>query len=74
MVSIQEILKLSIDERILLAETIWDSIVLDERLKSEDLPISEAQKEELLSRLRDFESGKSKTYTWDEVKAFARSK
>ncbi len=74
MVSIQEILKLSINERILLAETIWDSIVLDERLKSEDLPISQAQKEELLSRLRDFESGKSKTYTWEEVKAFARSK
>ena len=72
MVSIQEILKLSINERILLAETIWDSIVLDERLKSEDLPISEAQKEELLSRLRDFESGKSKTYSWEEVKAFIK--
>lgn len=72
MVSIQEILKLSINERILLAETIWDSIVLDERLKSEDLPISEAQKEELLSRLRDFESGKSKTYSWEEVKAFVK--
>jgi len=74
MVSIQEILKLSIPERILLVETIWDSIVLDERLKPEDLPLTEAQKTEILQRLRDYEEGESKTYTWEEVKSFIKSK
>jgi len=62
MINIEEIKKLSIDERIQLAEAIWDSIDQD----TDDL--TDAQKKELERRLDLIESGQVKMYTWDEVK------
>jgi len=61
--SIKEILQLPVAERIELAERIWDS------LKSEDIAITLAQREELDSRIAIDKAGKMLWYSLDEVKA-----
>ncbi len=66
MVDIKEIRKLSVEERILMVEAIWDSIAED---TSDDDFLTEEQKKELERRIELHESGKGKTYTWEEVKA-----
>lgn len=62
MISINEILKLSIAERLSLLEKIWSSI------PSENITLSESQKKELDSRIERVEDGQAKYLTWDEVK------
>lgn len=62
MKGIDEILKLSTAERILLVEKIWDSV------SHENINLTEPQKEELDRRLARFRDGKTKFYTWDESK------
>lgn len=64
MIDINEIKKLSVEERIKLAEAIWDSIDED----SGDWDLTEEQKRELDRRLDLIESGQAKMYTWEEVK------
>jgi putative addiction module component (TIGR02574 family) len=59
---INDILKLSVSERILLIEKIWDSLNTDE------LEISESQKKELDKRLARIKKGETKFYKWDDVK------
>ena len=49
-------------------ELIEDSIDSD----TPDSDFTEDQKHDILKRLEDFERGKSKTITWNEVKSFAR--
>jgi putative addiction module component (TIGR02574 family) len=68
--TIKEIRQLSIEERILMVEAIWDSIAED--TTSEDLRIPEAEKKMLLKRFEDFKSGDQKTYSWDEVVSYAK--
>ena len=70
MVDIKEIRKLSVEERILIVEAIWDSIAED--TTPENLKISEAEKKEVLRRLEDFKSGNQKTYSWEDVKMYAK--
>ncbi len=66
MVDNKEIKLLSVEERILMVEAIWDSIAED----SNDADfLTEEQKKELDRRIDLHESGKGKTYTWEEVKA-----
>lgn len=60
----QEILKLSVAERIQLVEDVWDSIAAT----PEQLSVTEAQKTELDRRRQRFEQGAATTRTWDEVK------
>ena len=60
--SMQEILKLSLAERILIMEKIWDSIEHD------NLQISPAQKQELDKRLERFKKGETKFYSWEDIK------
>lgn len=69
MVDVKEILDLSVAERILLVETIWDSITHD---SSDFLKIPDSHKEEILRRYDDYIAGNQKTYTWEEVKAYAQ--
>ncbi|MBS1486583.1 MAG: addiction module protein [Bacteroidetes bacterium] len=71
MVDIEEIKKLSVEERILMVEEIWDSIAEDTIYKSTN-PIQEEEKMEMLRRLQEFKSGNKKTYTWEEVKMYAK--
>lgn len=59
---VDSILKLSEAERILAAEKIWDSI----EQKKIDLTLN--QKKELDRRLAEYRAGKTKFFTWDEVK------
>lgn len=70
MIDIKEIRKLSVEERILMVEAIWDSIAED--TAEERLEISESEKNEILRRLEEHKSGKSKSYTWEEVKLYAK--
>ena len=60
--NINDILKLSAAERILLIEKIWDS------LNTNDLEISEAHKKELDKRLARLKKGETKFYKWEDVK------
>ena len=61
--NINDILKLSTAERILLIEKIWGS------LNTDDLEISESHKKELDKRLARLKKGETKFYKWEEVKS-----
>ena len=64
MVSLKDILQLSIPERILMVETIWNSI---EREAQAGIPLTEVQQEELIIRMERYERGESRTYSWEEL-------
>jgi len=57
--------KLSVAERIQLAEDLWDSVAAD----TGDLELSAAQKAELDRRLADFEQDPGAGESWDVVRA-----
>ena len=61
---------LSVAERILLVEEIWDSIAADQ----ESLPVTQAQKDELDRRLAAYEANPTAGSSWEEVKARLRGK
>lgn len=63
-ISMKDIQKLSVAERIILAEKIWDSIPEN----SEELTISAADKRKLDSRIDKLISGAAKTISWPELK------
>jgi putative addiction module component (TIGR02574 family) len=60
----QEVKKLSVAERILLVEEIWDTIAAEQ----ESLEVTEAQKRELDRRLEAYESSPGDGSSWEEVK------
>lgn len=62
---IPEIAKLSTQEKILLVEDIWDSIVLDESA----IPIPHSHRDELDRRLRIYESAPGNLLTLEELQA-----
>ncbi len=62
--SLLNIKKLSVSERILIVEDIWDSIISSE----EDFPITDEQKNELDSRLEAYHKNPKKGKSWKEVK------
>lgn len=59
-----EIKKLSVAERILIAEQIWDDIAAEQ----ESVIISKSQKDELDIRLKDFKKSPEKGRSWSEIK------
>jgi len=63
-VDIQEILKLSVAERIELVEAIWDSIAD----APENLPVTAAQKRELDRRLAEYQKNPGAGRTWGEIR------
>ena len=66
-----EIQKLSVPERILLVEDIWDSIARE----NEAFELSKAQKDELDRRSRSFNENPTQGRSWQEIKAeFLRAK
>jgi len=65
---LNEILKLSVAERPLAIEKIWDSI------NPEELTIPNSHKEEINKRLERYRSGKTKFHTWGEIKKALHSK
>ncbi len=63
MTEVDQIIKLSVAERILAVEKIWESIT------PEDLTTSQPQKDEMSRRLARYREGKTKFFTWEEVKS-----
>ena len=56
--------KLSVAERILLVEEIWDSIAVEQEV----MEVTEAQKCELDQRLASFEASEHEGRSWEEIK------
>jgi putative addiction module component (TIGR02574 family) len=61
----EEAKKLSIPERILLVEEIWDTIAQE----NESFELSDGQKRELDRRLKSLRANPGAGRTWDEIKA-----
>jgi putative addiction module component (TIGR02574 family) len=59
-----DISELSIAERIQLAEDLWDSILAQQ----EELPLSQAQQQELDRRLENYKKNPTSGSSWEEVK------
>lgn len=59
-----DISQLSVAERIQLAEDLWDSI----SQQQEELPLSEAQQQELDRRLENYQKNPTNGSSWEEVK------
>jgi putative addiction module component (TIGR02574 family) len=57
--------QLSIAQRILLVEEIWDSIASEE----DAIPLTEAQRQDLQRRLAAYEANPQAGSKWEEVKA-----
>jgi putative addiction module component (TIGR02574 family) len=69
-ISMKDIQKLSVAEKILLAEKIWDSIPEN----TDELSISASDKKTLDSRIDKLESGKAKIVSWDGLKNKLRAR
>lgn len=66
---LEEILQLSVAERIQLAEDIWDSIAADPAA----LPLSDAQRQELDRRLESYAQNPDEGLRWEELKEKVRN-
>jgi len=62
--------QLSVAQRILLVEEIWDSIVAE----AEDLPLAEAQKQDLERRLGEYNDNPDAGSRREDVRARLRAK
>jgi putative addiction module component (TIGR02574 family) len=65
---LEEILRLSVAERIQLAEDIWDSIAADPAA----LPLSDAQRQELDRRLESYAQNPDDGLPWEELREKVR--
>ncbi|WP_280548233.1 addiction module protein [Halomonas sp. 11-S5] len=65
-----EIQSLTVSERILLAETLWDSVIADDA----EIDVTTPQRQELDRRLATFEIDHDPGSTWSAVKARILSK
>ncbi len=61
----EHIKKLSVAERILLVEEIWDTIAAE----NEAFELSQSHREELDRRSESFKANPSQGRTWEEIKA-----
>jgi putative addiction module component (TIGR02574 family) len=63
--TLNEIVALSIEERINLVQDIWDSIAADQAYSD----LTDLQKQELERRTADYEANPDNVMTWDAIKA-----
>jgi putative addiction module component (TIGR02574 family) len=63
-VPIEELLKLTVAERIQLVEDLWDSIAAD----PEGLPLTDQQKREIDRRLAEHDEDPSSAVPWEQVR------
>ena len=63
---LEQIALLSVEEKIILVERVWDDIATDAR--SQKLELSEELETELARRLALIKSGQTQFFTWNEVK------
>jgi putative addiction module component (TIGR02574 family) len=62
---LDEILKLSVEDRIRIAQEIWDSVAADETA----VPVTQAQKDELDRRLEDMTRNPGAGRSWEEFRS-----
>ncbi|MFP4124749.1 addiction module protein [Coleofasciculus sp.] len=62
--ALNEIVSLSIEERIRLVQAIWDSIAAEQAYPD----LTETQKRELDHRIDDYEINPDNVMTWEEIK------
>jgi putative addiction module component (TIGR02574 family) len=65
---VEEIIRLSVAERIQLAQDIWDSIAADPAA----LPLTDAEKQELDRRLESYAQNPDEGLPWEELKEKVR--
>lgn len=63
-IDIQELLSLSSEEKRIIAETLWDSLLMED----ENDNLTEDEKQLLQQRLHAVENGKTKLNHWQDVK------
>lgn len=63
-VPIEDLLQLSVSERIQLVEDLWDSVAAD----PENVPLTDAQKRELRRRLAEHKADPDAAIPWEEVR------
>ena len=63
-VPIEDLLKLSVAERIQLVEDLWDSVAADPT----NVPLTEAQKKELRARVAEHKADPESAIPWEEVR------
>ncbi len=63
---LEQVSRLSVEERIVLVERIWDNIAEDS--KTQNLDISEELETELARRVSLLQNNQTQLYSWDEVK------
>ena len=68
----REIRGLSVDERIELADAIWDSV--EEDREEEDCDLTDAQKRELERRLAAYEANPDDVIPWETVRQKLQAK
>ena len=61
----KKIKELSVPEKILLVEEIWDDIARE----NEGFELTQSQKDELERRLQSYPSSPSQVRTWEEIRA-----
>jgi putative addiction module component (TIGR02574 family) len=61
--------QLPLAERVQLVEDIWDSIAQEANARVDALPLSEAQRTELLRRLADADAHPDDRIPWEEVRS-----
>jgi len=66
--TLNEITALTIEDRILLVQAIWDSIAVEQVYPD----LTEAQQQELDRRIEDHESNPDDVLTWEEITASVR--
>jgi putative addiction module component (TIGR02574 family) len=64
-VSVSDVLEMTIDERILFVEDVWDTIAEI----PDAVPLTEAQRKELDSRLESYHQNQNLGSPWEAVKA-----
>lgn len=69
-VPFDDLLKLSVPERIQLVEDLWDSIAAE----SEALPLTEAQRSEVELRLAEHDRDPASALSWEEVRGRLRQR
>lgn len=68
--TLNEITSLSIEDRIMLVQAIWDSIAAEQAY----LDLTATQKQELDRRMEEYKKNIDNTITWEEIKASINSK
>lgn len=67
---LKEILELSVEQKISLVETLWDSISIQAK---QDSPLSPNQLQDLIQRNAELEANPDNGLSWKEAKAQIRS-